>query len=676
LRGVSAEYARFPALHGAKLDGAALGKAYFRDVNACTFRDADLTEAWFAHGTYNRNPVVKYEHCDFRGAKMPELKGDNCDYIACDFTGADLSDAELEKVSFAGSKLPKANLTRAHGAGCKLDEVNLAGAILYRADLRNASLKHVDLRNADLREAVLSGSDLTGANVKGADFTGANLTGTKLDGVETSGAKGLVATQARAPGPKAKELARVAAGATKEFVTTVEVDLGRGEFAALCVGLIVHGGRVILRANSRYRRDRNEVFDRVPVPTFEQGLVNLADRWPNGSLRLATVRAAGSRLMTGKKLLDLAMAAWSESFGQQADSAEAIAGKKAEQEAAIVALRETMRAEILGGTAGVKAWSARPERERKEIGPLHNLDFQGVNLSGANFANCDMKGCNFGGSNLRKAKFASATVESANFAGADLSEAYLGFCNAQNASFERAKLVKGGLALAYFQGANFRGADLTDADIGSSRLQGVDFTNAKLKGTEFRLATYDPATKFPAGFVPPDTMELELPPADIKASAAGSLDFPTFAQHLQAMLDPGRLDNARRMLKAERFKLFSEVNDQALVGIVKSQSSKERVYSCRLASDGAFGCCTQNLKACGGLSGAPCKHLLVLVIGLAKAGQIDPATVEAWILESKKKKPAFDRDAMADLFLRYTGAEAGEVDWRPTETIPEDYYAI
>jgi hypothetical protein len=31
---------------------------------------------------------------------------------------------------------------------------------------------------------------------------------------------------------------------------------------------------------------------------------------------------------------------------------------------------------------------------------------------------------------------------------------------------------------------------------------------------------------------------------------------------------------------------------------------------------------------------------------------------------------------MADLFLRYNGAEAGEVDWRPTETIPEDYYAM
>jgi hypothetical protein len=26
--------------------------------------------------------------------------------------------------------------------------------------------------------------------------------------------------------------------------------------------------------------------------------------------------------------------------------------------------------------------------------------------------------------------------------------------------------------------------------------------------------------------------------------------------------------------------------------------------------------------------------------------------------------------------VRYKGAEAGEMDWRPTETIPEDFYAM
>jgi hypothetical protein len=31
---------------------------------------------------------------------------------------------------------------------------------------------------------------------------------------------------------------------------------------------------------------------------------------------------------------------------------------------------------------------------------------------------------------------------------------------------------------------------------------------------------------------------------------------------------------------------------------------------------------------------------------------------------------------MGEIFIKYKGAEAGEVDWRPTETMPEDYYAV
>jgi len=31
---------------------------------------------------------------------------------------------------------------------------------------------------------------------------------------------------------------------------------------------------------------------------------------------------------------------------------------------------------------------------------------------------------------------------------------------------------------------------------------------------------------------------------------------------------------------------------------------------------------------------------------------------------------------MSQTFLKYKGAEAGEIDWRPTETVPEDYYAF
>jgi hypothetical protein len=153
-------------------------------------------------------------------------------------------------------------------------------------------------------------------------------------------------------------------------------------------------------------------------------------------------------------------------------------------------------------------------------------------------------------------------------------------------------------------------------------------------------------------------------------------DLAGFLDRLKVAADPAKLSKAMAMLKADRFKLFAKVESDHLVGVVKSQSVPDLVYSCRLADDGSYACCTQNLNACGGLRGSPCKHLLVLIVGLAQAGELDPGTAHDWVQSSRGKKPILDKDAMAVTFLRYKGAEAGEVDWRPTETIPEDFYAM
>jgi len=71
-----------------------------------------------------------------------------------------------------------------------------------------------------------------------------------------------------------------------------------------------------------------------------------------------------------------------------------------------------------------------------------------------------------------------------------------------------------------------------------------------------------------------------------------------------------------------------------------------------------------------------CKHLLVLVIGLAKAEKIDLNAALHWILASTVETPKIDKPILTEVFLKYKGVSAGEVDWRPTETIPEDYYAF
>jgi uncharacterized protein YjbI with pentapeptide repeats len=153
-------------------------------------------------------------------------------------------------------------------------------------------------------------------------------------------------------------------------------------------------------------------------------------------------------------------------------------------------------------------------------------------------------------------------------------------------------------------------------------------------------------------------------------------DIATFLKALELRADKSKIDKATKMLKAEKFQLFNDITEAHLNGVVKSQTDADLVYACRIESNGQYACCTQNLNICGGLRGSICKHLLVLIIGLVKAGQLDPSDIDGWIAKTHDTKPELNKETMGEIFIRYKGAEAGEVDWRPTETVPEDYYAV
>jgi hypothetical protein len=155
-----------------------------------------------------------------------------------------------------------------------------------------------------------------------------------------------------------------------------------------------------------------------------------------------------------------------------------------------------------------------------------------------------------------------------------------------------------------------------------------------------------------------------------------AMDFAAFISQLYGTVDQGKLGRALKMLKAESFKLYVHLGDDRLVGVVRSQTGVGSVYASWLTPEGTYGCTTPELTECMGLQGEPCKHLLVLLVGLARtAGGMDPATAYAWIRAAKGKRPRNDRELAAETFLQYKGAQAGEIDWRPTETIPEDFYA-
>ncbi len=257
--------------------------------------------------------------------------------------------------------------------------------------------------------------------------------------------------------------------------------------------------------------------------------------------------------------------------------------------------------------------------------------------------------------------------------------------NFEECNFSGADLTKASLSGACFHKANFTDAILIEAVLTGADLRAASFQGAKLSANKelWTSAVFDEGTVFPKGFKVPDNLKWKGKGNDPRAEKAlkaartkGPIDIEQFMKLLESSVDKDRLKKATTMLKAERFRLFAQAADDHLEGVVKSQNDPDLVYSCRLTKDGNYACCTQNLNICGGLRGALCKHLLVLIIGMTKGGELDPTTVNQWIQSSKFRKPELDKDAMSETLLRYKGAEAGDVDWRPMETIPEDYYTL
>jgi len=341
--------------------------------------------------------------------------------------------------------------------------------------------------------------------------------------------------------------------------------------------------------------------------------------------------------------------------------------------------------------------NAQLENASLRSAKISSVDFQGANMACAQFGLCDAARSNFAETNLTKAEFEHCDLRKASFKSASLQQATLHGVQAAGADFSDAKGHQAKLTASVFTEANFRGAKFSEANFNGATVTGVDFSNAdlrwcdfggadlsganlsgaKLEGAFFSYAKYNEQTIFSPGEVPPPGLLWAgtgaQPPTPLPK--VSGMDVEGFMDYLKKNCDSGRIDKALTMLKTESFKLYSEITMESLVGIVKSQTNWELVYSCHLAYDGSFCCATQNLRYCGGMQGTLCKHILVLLIGLVNAQQLDPNTACEWIAASRRQKPVLEKDGTSATFLRYKGAESGEIDWRPTETIPEDYYA-
>ena len=80
------------------------------------------------------------------------------------------------------------------------------------------------------------------------------------------------------------------------------------------------------------------------------------------------------------------------------------------------------------------------------------------------------------------------------------------------------------------------------------------------------------------------------------AGAAGAtkpkVDLKKLIGQLDRATGDGRMDKVTSMLRADRFQLFSEVTDDHITGVVKSQTDASLIYACKLDDAGDFMCCT------------------------------------------------------------------------------------
>jgi hypothetical protein len=166
---------------------------------------------------------------------------------------------------------------------------------------------------------------------------------------------------------------------------------------------------------------------------------------------------------------------------------------------------------------------------------------------------------------------------------------------------------------------------------------------------------------------------LELVRKETPADSGEEMSFATLMSNLYGVLNEKKIQRAIKMLQKERFQLYSHINEENLIGVVRSQTEEGTIYSPFLESTGHYGCATPDFEGCMGLQGEPCKHLMVLVLGLVHSGEFPAQTAWEWIRGSSSKRPVRREELTTDALLQYKGVVEGEVDWRPTETMPEDF---
>ena len=304
----------------------------------------------------------------------------------------------------------------------------------------------------------------------------------------------------------------------------------------------------------------------------------------------------------------LAVAAWCEAFGLEVVTDDELKERRKEAAKDAERLRDQAVADL--HASGVTMWNKLTSSQRDSLGRLRRLDLSGLDLQSGKFGELDFQGSDFSGADLRKARFDNSDLKKAKLDRVNGAGIRLVGIKAHDASFQNADLSRAHLRGASLLRADFSGAKLEKADLKFSDVRGANFTGANMQQVKLDRVKFDEQTTFPDGLALPEELiwtgqgrDPRLVEKIAQVKSAGPIDFETFMEQLADNFDQSRLKKAMKMLKADSFQLFAQVENDSVTGVVKSQTDADLVYSCRLDSEGTFACCTQNLNPCGGLRG-------------------------------------------------------------------------
>lgn len=387
---------------------------------------------------------------------------------------------------------------------------------------------------------------------------------------------------------------------------------------------------------------------------------------------------AGSSLAL-EDLYNLAHAAWCEALKCPPSSTpiDSESGRKHREEI----MRAKLWPKLIGGESGIAAWN--------------NVAHAATEV--------DWKGSQLTGLQLQRVQLGRLDFSNSTFEGANLDRARLGMAQLNHATFRGASMVAASLPYAKLCNAILVDTNLSDSDCTLTDLRGADLSGAVVTGAKFAGAQYDETTVLPANF--PQWSDLSWvgsgPDAYMLAQKQGLSqrsinNFDQFMALLLATFGRTRMENARKMLVKDRCLVFAEVTENGVIGVVRSHLEPDVAYGCHLGIAGQYSCITQKLTPCKnlkdtqwhakraketgelgvGLRVAPCKHLMVLFITLAQTNKMDLPLLSKAVLDTIDRKPVLAKALVTKILLKYQSAQTGALDWRPPESVPEDYYSV